>query len=188
MSNRLINNPFNNSGGGGSGGDVPNASATTAGKVKLSNSIDSDSQSTASTPLAVKTALTEAKDYTDKVIDDLESTLIKYSFELRPTVQGQLEFDMPPVYNQNPDYYIDLLYFNSTKVLESKYLIVEKVTGDSNQGFKLVLTSPAPDYNSAIYNLVLIGGKALGVGDLSDSYFHTSSTPPTNTNLIWNKV
>ena len=186
----LSKNPFISTGSSGTHADVPNASTSQAGKVQLSNAIDSDSQLQASTPLAVKNALAESKEYADKIIEDLESTLEKFSFELRPTVQNQLEFDMPPIYNQNPEYYIETLYFNSTKVLESKYLITEKVNGDPTQGYKLVLASPAPDYNSAIYNLVLIGGRALGVGgnNLSDSYFHTGSNPPANKNLIWNKI
>ena len=147
---------------------VQDGNLSQKGIVQLSNDI-SENDTLSSTPKAVFNALAEAKEYADMLIDNLESTLEKYSFELLPTVQGQLEFDMPAIYNQNPEYYIELLYFNSTKVLESKYLITEKVTGDKTQGYKLVLLSPAPDYTSAIYNLILIGGKALSTGSASNS-------------------
>ena len=142
---------------------VQDGNLTQKGIVQLSNDIIED-ESLSATSKAVFNALSDAKEYADKLIDDLESTLVKHSFDLRPTTQGQLEFDMPAIYNQNPDLFINLLYFNSIKVAESQYSIVEKVNGDASQGFKIVLTSPAPNFNNAIYDLVLIGGKALATG------------------------
>ena len=77
--------------------------------------------------------------------------LTKNTFSLKPTSQGQLEFDMPSIYNSES--HVDMLFFNSIKMLEDSYSINKK----AGNGYKLTLNFPAPDFESTVYNLVLIG-------------------------------
>lgn len=131
--------------------DLPTASDTTEGLTMLTNVIVDGDKSKAVTSDAVV-----------KYIEELEGALDKTEYELRPLIQGQVEFNMPQDYD--PKRFIEFLYFNGIKLSSSKYSIEPINITDLTQGYNLTLHNPAPDHTKAVYNLVLVDGIALGEG------------------------
>jgi hypothetical protein len=78
---------------------IPDASLTQKGKVMLSNAVDSDSESQAATPKAVKAATLQAKAYTDDQISLVTATgipkLVSYPLQVTATEANQTTFDIP---------------------------------------------------------------------------------------------
>lgn len=75
------------------------ASQEQAGITKLSNAIDSDSETTAATPKAVKAATLQAKSYTDDQISLVTATgipkLVSYPLQVVATEDNQTTFEIP---------------------------------------------------------------------------------------------
>lgn len=78
---------------------IPDASLTVKGKTSLSNAIDSDSETTAATPKAVKAATLQAKAYIDDQISLVTATgipkLVSYPLQVVATEADQKLFEIP---------------------------------------------------------------------------------------------
>lgn len=178
----LYGNPFgsNSGGGSGTGGDVPNASTSTAGKVKLSNSIDSASQFEAATSLAVKLSKEEAIGYTDGKIVELTELLnsnktIEQYFTVTVTQNNTPSITIPMKnYSENDTVF---LYKNTLKVPKKDYVITY-TTNDVTFTF----TNPLDeDTFNEVYIL-----SDVDLVTVDSLYVHKGSVPPTDLGLVWN--
>ncbi|WP_068784112.1 phage tail protein [Paenibacillus phocaensis] len=79
--------------------EVPPASLSEPGIVRLSNATDSTAEDTAATPRAVKDVALQAKAYTDQQINLVTETgipkLVSYPLKVTATVDNQTEFEIP---------------------------------------------------------------------------------------------
>lgn len=78
--------------------------------------------------------------------------LSKNEFVFKPTTIGQSEFEFALV-NYKPENYVDLLFYNTTKVHGSDYTI--EVVNEDTFTYKIVLSKPVTSLN-AVYNLAII--------------------------------
>lgn len=101
----------------------------------------------------------------------------KREFVLRMSQQGQTTLEIP-FDDYSPDLYVDLLFFNSTKVLPSTYSIVKIDESDENSRYQIVLNATPVNYQSAVFNLVLFtNGNARngGSGNIPSNTVNKSS-------------
>lgn len=86
--------------------------------------------------------------------------LKKYSYNVKPIANGQTDFDIP-IANYNKEEFIELIFNNGTKLLESSYSIELKVPNDVSQGYKIVLAEPVEYFEKQDFNLIFFSGTAI---------------------------
>lgn len=110
--------------------------------------------------------------------NSLIGNLTKYEYIL-PLESDNVSMVIP-LQDYVPEKYVDLLFFNTTKLTSDKYTI-EKVNQNSSQ-YVIKLVNPPMSPSSAMYNLVLMSnGNTGGV----DSRFYEGTIAPSNTSLVW---
>lgn len=110
------------------------------------------------------------------------SNLTKYEYILSLNSAGQTTMVIP-LEDYKPENYIDLLFYNTTKLHPDKYTIEKVDPSDPNTKYQVRLITAPANHTSAIYDLVLISN---GVASTSYSNkIYEGTVPPSNNALIW---
>ncbi|WP_449290209.1 tail fiber protein [Paenibacillus puldeungensis] len=127
--------------------NIPDASTTVKGKVQLSSATDSDSETMAATPKAVKDASLQAKSYTDQQINLVTATgipkLVSYPLKVTATVDNQTVFEIPlDLFDANTDTL--MVAINRAALDPTQYTVMNTVrnqAGEVTQRAKITLLS-----------------------------------------------